>query len=330
MEKLSGSLVDLRGIRGRLEVVVENLRFFVARDEGYCRWFEVRKTGKGMAVKLCSSPMEVADSIKAAILDKFKTVVLTSATLAVGERFDYLERRTGISLLPRARVTELLLASPFDYDRQAFVGIPADIPEPNAPGFEAALTDLLLKGLTISEGRAFVLFTSYDLLGRVYNRLNEPLSRLGITPMRQGEMNRHLLLSRFRKEKKAVLFGTDSFWEGVDVKGKALELVVIARLPFRVPTEPILEARAEHIAATGGDPFMEYAVPQAVIKFKQGFGRLIRSREDRGAVLILDSRVLTKNYGKAFLRSLPGAPVSRGSGAEVLDAMAGFFSSSPP
>jgi ATP-dependent DNA helicase DinG len=329
LEKLSGNLVDLRGIKGRLEGAVENLLFFVARDEGFCHWFEVRKTGKGMTVKLCSSPLEVAESIKSVILEKFKTVVVTSATLAVGERFDYLERRTGISLLPRARVTELLLASPFDYPHQAFVGIPADIPEPTAAGFEPALADLLLKGLAISQGRAFVLFTSYELLGRVYNRLAEPLTRLGLTPLRQGEMNRHLLLSRFRKEKNAVLFGTDSFWEGVDVQGKALELVVIARLPFRVPTEPILEARAEHIAATGGDPFMEYTVPQAVIKFKQGFGRLIRSRDDRGAVLILDSRVLSKNYGKAFLRSLPGAPVVKGSGTEVLAGMAAFFNSSP-
>jgi ATP-dependent DNA helicase DinG len=271
----------------------------------------------------------VAESIKSVILEKFKTVVLTSATLAVGERFDYLEKRTGIALLPRLRVTELLLASPFDYPHQAFVGIPSDIPEPTASGFEAALAELLLKGLTISQGRAFVLFTSYELLGRVYNRLAEPLTRLGLTPLRQGEINRHLLLSRFTKEKNAVLFGTDSFWEGVDVKGKALELVVISRLPFRVPTEPILEARAEHIAATGGDPFMEYTVPQAVIKFKQGFGRLIRSRDDRGAVLILDSRVLSKNYGKAFLRSLPEAPVLKGSKEEVLAGMAAFFSSSP-
>ena len=324
-EKLSGSLVDLKGMRGRLEGAVEGLLFFVAREEGFCHWFEVRKTGKGMAVKLCSSPLEVAESIKSALLEKFKTVVLTSATLAVGERFDYLEKRTGISLLPRVRVTELLLASPFDYAHQAFVGIPADLPEPAAAGFEPALSDLLLKGLAISHGRAFVLFTSYELLGRVHSRLAGELTRLGLTPLRQGEMNRHLLLSRFRKEKNAVLFGTDSFWEGVDVQGKALELVVIARLPFRVPTEPILEARAEHIAAAGGDPFMEYTVPQAVIKFKQGFGRLIRSRDDRGAVLILDSRVLSKNYGKSFLRSLPAAPVVKGSGEEVLAGMEEFF-----
>ncbi|RQW77945.1 MAG: helicase, partial [Geobacter sp.] len=329
IDKLSGSLVDLKGIKGRLEAAVENLLFFISRDEGFCHWFEVRKTGKALTVKLCSSPLEVAESIKSVILDKFKTVVLTSATLAVGERFDYLERRTGIALLQRARVTELLLASPFDYAHQAFVGIPADIPEPTAPGFEAALCDLLLRGLEVSQGKAFVLFTSYDLLGRVYNRLAEPLAKLNLTPLKQGDMNRHLLLSRFRKEKNAVLFGTDSFWEGVDVKGKALELVVIARLPFRVPTEPILQARAEHIAANGGDPFIEYTVPQAVIKFKQGFGRLIRSRDDRGAVLILDSRVLSKNYGKAFLQSLPDAPVTKGVKGEVLAGMAAFFNPSP-
>jgi len=245
----------------------------------------------------------------------------------VGEKFTYLEERTGISLLDRARVTELQLSSPFDYKRQAFVGIPADIPEPNLPGFEKTLGDYLLEGLAISQGHAFVLFTSYDLLTRVFDNMNGPLKRLGLTPMRQGEINRHLLLSRFKKERNAVLFGTDSFWEGVDVQGKALELVVITRLPFRVPTEPVLEARAEHIAARGLDPFMEYTVPQAVLKFKQGVGRLIRSREDRGAVLILDSRVLSKNYGRFFLRSLPDAVLVKGTGKEVFAGMAGFFNS---
>jgi ATP-dependent DNA helicase DinG len=154
------------------------------------------------------------------------------------------------------------------------------------------------------------------------------LTEEGLTPLRQGEMNRHLLLTRFRKEKNAVLFGTDSFWEGVDVKGKALELVVITRLPFRVPTEPVLEARSERIAAHGGDPFMEYTVPQAVIKFKQGFGRLIRSRDDRGGVLVLDSRVLSKNYGRIFLRSLPEVEKVSGPGVEVYRRMREFFASS--
>jgi ATP-dependent DNA helicase DinG len=327
-EKLTGSMADLKGIRSRLESAAEQLLLFVARTEDDCRWFDVKKGEKGLSVRICSSPLEVAESIRSVILEQFRTVVVTSATLAVGERFDYLERRTGIALLDRARVSELLLASPFDYARQTYVGIPSDIPEPTSQGYEQALKECLLEGLAISRGRAFVLFTSYDLLKRLYDGLAEPLKRLGLTPLRQGEMNRHLLLSRFKKEPHPVLFGTDSFWEGVDVQGKALELVVITRLPFRVPTEPILEARAEHIAATGGDPFMEYTVPQAVIKFKQGFGRLIRSRDDRGAVLILDSRVLTRGYGRSFLRSLPAAPIARGSASEVLEEMKGFFATS--
>ena len=322
LEKLAGPLTDLRGAKGRLESAVEALRFFTSREEGFCRWFELRK---GPLVKLCSSPLEVAESIKKAILDRFKTVVLTSATLAVGEKFDFLKRRTGIELLPKERVTQLLLPSPFDYARQAFVAVPSDMPEPTSPLFEARLCSHLLKALKISNGRAFVLFTSYDLLTRVCNRLAEPLKAAGLTPMRQGETNRHLLLSRFRTSQNPVLFGTDSFWEGVDVQGKGLELVVITRLPFRVPTEPILEARSEHITAMGGDPFMSYTVPQAVIKFKQGFGRLIRSREDRGAVLILDSRVLTKNYGKIFLTALHGVKVLKGIEDELCIEMEKFF-----
>ncbi len=327
LEKLSGDLIDLRGIRGRLEGAVRDLGVFIQRDERVCHWFEVSEGARGMSLRLCSSPIEVAESIKSVILDRFRTVILTSATLAVGERFDYLEKRTGIDLLDRARVTELLLASPFDYERQTFIGIPADLPEPTEPSFRPLMEKHLLRGLLVSQGRAFVLFTSYDLLTRVFDALREPLERAGLTPMRQGQVNRHMLLNRFRRESNAVLFGTDSFWEGVDVQGKALEMVVITRLPFRVPTEPILEARAEHIASVGGDSFMEYTIPQAVIKFKQGFGRLIRSRDDRGAVLIFDSRVLSKNYGRFFLDSLPKARITKGDGETVFRGMERFFNS---
>lgn len=325
LEKLAGNLIDLRGIRGRLEGVIQDLGVFTSRSDRLCHWFEVSSGSRGMTVRLCSSPIEVAESIKTAVLDKFRTVVVTSATLAVGEKFDYLKRMTGIDLLDSRRVSELLLASPFDYERQTFIGIPDDLPEPVDRSFAGCLEEYLLQGLVISEGRAFVLFTSYNLLTRVYSSLREPLQKAGLTPMRQGEINRHMLLNRFRREKNAVLFGTDSFWEGVDVQGRALELVVITRLPFRVPTEPILEARAEAIAAEGGDPFMTSTVPQAVIKFKQGFGRLIRSRDDRGAVLIFDSRVLSKNYGRFFLDSLPRTRVTRGEGATVFSAMERFF-----
>jgi ATP-dependent DNA helicase DinG len=325
LAKLAGNLIDLRGIRGRLEGVVKDLGLFVSRDDRLCHWFEASSGSRGTAVRLCSSPIQVAESIKTVVLDKFRTVVLTSATLAVGERFDYLKKMTGIDLLDQQRVTELLLSSPFNYERQTFIGIPDDVPEPSEKSFASVLQTYLLHSVTASGGRAFVLFTSYDLLSRAYAALREPMIRAGLTPMRQGEINRHMLLNRFRHEQNAVLFGTDSFWEGVDVQGRALELVIITRLPFRVPTEPILAARAEQIAAMGGDPFMEYTVPQAVIKFKQGFGRLIRSRDDRGAVLICDSRVLSRNYGRFFLDSLPKIHITRGEGETVLREMKRFF-----
>ncbi|MBI1921130.1 MAG: helicase [Geobacter sp.] len=327
-EKLSGELVDLAGFRSRLDTVVHDLFAFIAGADGTCRWFEVKRGSKGMTVRLCCSPLEVAEAIKGSVLDAFKTVVLTSATLTVGGKFDYLERRTGLDLVEAGRALNLMLPSPFDYERQALVGIPDDLPEPTSPGFEEALAAPLLEALRISGGRAFVLFTSYDLLTRLYDKLRVSLEKAGLSPMRQGEMHRHLLLSRFKKEQRGVLFGTDSFWEGVDVPGKALELVIITRLPFRVPTEPIQQARVEHIAASGGDPFMEYTVPQAVIKLRQGFGRLIRSRVDRGGVLILDKRIVSKPYGRIFLKSLPPARRATGGWERVRGELERFFTDS--
>ncbi len=324
-ERIAGAVTDIRGIAGRVDGAARALFHFIAVDDSVCRWFEMKKWGKGLTVRICSSPLDVAPTLKKALFDQFRTVILTSATLAVGDRFNYLSQRCGISLLPSVRVTELQLASPFDYRSQAFAGVPADMPEPSGREFEAAASRFILDSLLISRGKAFVLFTSYDLLKRIYGRIAPALENMGLHPMRQGEANRHLLLTRFRESQGGVLFGTDSFWEGVDVQGEALELVIITRLPFRVPTEPVLEARAEHIAASGGDPFMEYTVPQAVIKFKQGFGRLIRSKGDRGAVLILDSRVLSRGYGKLFLRSLPDLEVVSAEGKEVLARLQEFF-----
>jgi ATP-dependent DNA helicase DinG len=325
LEKLSGTITDLKGIKGRIDGTLLSLLHFIGHEESVCRWFEMRRGGKGFVVRFCSSPLDVAPTLKQVLFDQLRTVILTSATLAVGERFDYLEQRTGVSLLPSARLTELLLASPFDYNRQAFVGVPADMPEPTDRRFETAAAGFILETQKITQGRAFVLFTSYDLLKRVHARLAPQLDAMGLVPLRQGETNRQLLLTRFKETAGAVLFGTDSFWEGVDVQGEALELVIITRLPFRVPTEPILEARSEHISANGGDPFREYTVPQAVIKFKQGFGRLIRSRNDHGAVLILDSRVLSKNYGRIFLKSLPEVKVTATGSDELLAALRRFY-----
>lgn len=303
---VNGLLTDAFGIGQRLSAVVRELAWFCNDDPDSCRWLEAKQTSRGSQATICVAPLEVAETIKTAVFDPIPTVVLTSATLTVGGSFGYLRRRTGLDLLEPERLQELLLASPFDYAEQALVGIPRDLPDPTSFSFRQPLADAVLQAVSISQGGAFVLFTSFDLLRQTHAALKPELERQGLTVLRQGEgSGRHQLLARFRKEQHAVLFGTDSFWEGVDVKGDALRLVVIARLPFQVPTEPIQQARAERIENQGGDPFREMSVPQAVLKLRQGFGRLIRSRTDRGAVLILDSRMVTKNYGSRFRKSLP-------------------------
>ena len=333
-DKLASSLIDLRGVAGRLEGIASDLSFFVAEEEGTCAWFEVVRgrvgRGSGVVTRLCTAPLEVAKSLKAAVYDRFRTVVMTSATLAVGDSFDFFKHRIGLDRAEPGRVTELLLASPFDFARQALVAVPTDIPEPGRTGYPEAVRDLTERAVLAAEGRTFVLFTAYSLLRRVHGELAPVLGARGYPCLRQGEENRHRLLKKFAADPASVLFATDSFWEGVDVPGRALEQVIIARLPFKVPTEPVLEARAEAIEQAGGDPFMEYTVPQAVIKFKQGFGRLIRHREDRGVVLILDSRVVKKGYGRIFLRSLPAAKVVSGPQAQVFEAVGDFFAAPLP
>lgn len=328
-EKLSSSLIDVRGIAGRLEGLSADLACFQAVDEESCVWLEVGQgrigRGRGIVTRLCSAPLEVADSLRKAIYERFRTVVMTSATLTVADSFKYFRSRVGLNQVEAGRVDELALASPFDFQRQALVAIPTDIPEPGRPGFSEAVRDAVEKGVLLADGRSFVLFTSYVLLRQIHEQVSPILEARRYRCLRQGQENRHRLLKRFAEDASSVLFGTDSFWEGVDVPGRALEQVIISRLPFKVPTEPVLEARSQAIEQRGGDPFMEFTVPQAVIKFKQGFGRLIRHRNDRGVVLILDSRVVRRGYGRMFLRSLPDARVSKGTSAEVFAEVEKFL-----
>lgn len=328
-DKLASVLVDLRGCAGRLETIAADLDFFVVAGEETCAWFEVTRgrigRGRGILTRLCTAPLEVAESLKKALYDRFKTVVMTSATLAVGDSFDFFRCRVGLDRTEPGRSLELKLASPFDFARQALVVIPDDLPEPGRPGYPERVRDLTERAILLADGRTFVLFTAYSLLRRIHGELSPVLSARGYHCLRQGEAYRHRLLKKFAEDATSVLFATDSFWEGVDVPGRALEQVIITRLPFKVPTEPVLEARAEAIERRGGDPFMAYTVPQAVIKFKQGFGRLIRHRGDRGVVLILDSRVVKKGYGRIFLKSLPEARLIVAPAEEVLVEMASFL-----
>lgn len=331
-DKLNSSLVDLRGIAGRLEGIAADLASFQAVADDSCVWLEIREgrigRGKGLITSLCQAPLEVAESLNKALYERFRTLVLTSATLTVAGAFGYYHSRIGLDRVESDRLVELSLDSPFDYQQQALVAVPNDLPEPGKPGFAEAVRDAVEKGVLSSGGRSFVLFTSYALLQQVHAELSPVLEAQRLRCFKQGQENRHRLLKRFAEDENSILFGTDSFWEGVDVPGRSLEQVIIARLPFRVPTEPVLEARAQAIEQRGGDPFMEYTVPQAVIRFKQGFGRLIRHRNDRGVVLILDTRVVRRGYGRMFLRSLPPARLVRGASEQVFTEIERFFSES--
>ncbi len=304
-DMLSSILIDIVSCRIRLTMAANDIASFITDDEQYCKWIEIKRYKDSPSIRFYTAPLSISEGLKSCLYDNYHTIILTSATLAINKNFTFLKESVGLNLLPKDRLSELILGSPFDYNRQAIIGIPTDISEPNEPGYVSAIEESILETIKISDGRALILFTSYSLLDKVYQRLQPTVTHIGYTCLKQGTDNRHNLLETFKKDKTSVLFATDSFWEGIDVKGDALECVILTRLPFKVPTEPIIEARTEAIERAGGNSFYNYSLPMAVIKFKQGFGRLIRSRDDRGVVIIFDRRVVTKPYGRIFLESLP-------------------------
>jgi ATP-dependent DNA helicase DinG len=267
-------------------------------DHNTVFWIERRRGGRDKQnVFLQATPIDVAPILKSCMFDKLECAVLTSATLAVGGGFEYMRRRLGLE-----HVRELVLASHFDYENQALFYVPPDLPDPRTPQFAAQASDRIRRLLEITRGRAFVLFTSYAQMNDVYQRL---LGQLDYPLLLQGDAPKSALLEEFRLTPHAVLFGTSSFWQGVDVQGEQLSCVIIDRLPFAVPSDPVVAARVRSIDADGGNAFFQYQVPAAVITLKQGFGRLIRSLHDRGLLTLLDNRILKKQYGRVFIDSLP-------------------------
>jgi ATP-dependent DNA helicase DinG len=222
---------------------------------------------------------------------------LTSATLAVGRGFEYIRKRIGLDY-----VRESILPSHFDYQSQSMLYVPPDLPDPRTPQFVSKAAERIRKILEITRGRAFVLFTSYAQMNEIYQRM---LGEVEFPLLLQGDAPKMALLEEFRLTPNAVLFATSSFWQGVDVQGEQLSCVIIDRLPFAVPSDPVVAARVKAIDADGGNAFFQYQVPAAVITLKQGFGRLIRSLHDRGLLALLDNRILKKQYGRVFLDSLP-------------------------
>jgi len=244
-----------------------------------------------------ATPIDVGPILRECLWSKLECAVLTSATLAVGGGFEYIRQRLGVE-----HARESVLPSHFDYESQALFYVPPDLPDARTPQFTAKAADRIRKLLEITRGRAFVLFTSYAQMNDVYQRL---LGTLEFPMLRQGDAPKSALLEEFRLTPNAVLFATSSFWQGVDVQGEQLSCVIIDRLPFAVPSDPVVAARVKAIDADGGNAFFQYQVPAAVITLKQGFGRLIRSLHDRGLLVLLDNRILKKQYGRVFIESLP-------------------------
>ncbi len=285
-------------IRRTQELQVQLGFLMESEDRNTVFWIERRRGGRDKAnVFLQATPIDVASILKTCLFDKLDCAVLTSATLAVGGGFEYVKRRLGVEY-----ARETVLPSHFDYENQAMLYVPPDLPDPRTPQFAAQAADRIKELLQITRGRAFVLFTSYAQMNDVYQRL---LGELDYPALLQGDAPKSALLEEFRLTPNAVLFATSSFWQGVDVQGEQLSCVIIDRLPFAVPSDPVVAARVKAIDAEGGNAFFQYQVPAAVITLKQGFGRLIRSLHDRGLLALLDNRILKKQYGRVFLESLP-------------------------
>jgi ATP-dependent DNA helicase DinG len=297
-EEVFGFLRRIGELRTALSFVLE------ARDKNTVFWIERRgmtSSGRGRSgqqnVFLQATPIDVSQILKQTLFENFEAVVLTSATLAVSSGFEYIRRRIGIE-----HTRELIVPSHYDYANQSILYVPPDLPDPRSDLFPAKATEKVRRMLEITQGRAFCLFTSYSQMNEIYERL---LGELGYPMLLQGSAPKRALLEEFRNTPNAVLFATASFWQGVDVQGEQLSCVIIDRLPFAVPNDPVVAARINAIDSEGGNAFFEYQVPAAVISLKQGFGRLIRSLKDRGLLGLLDNRVLKQRYGRVFIDSLP-------------------------
>ena len=311
-------------------------------DAGWAYWVAMAPAPPGRRgaaeAGLRAAPVEVAGFLADGLFAKVDSVVLCSATMSVSGCAKFLSARLGLDRIEPERILESRMGSPCDYARQCLAAVPMFLPD-QTPGprgetedaaFPAALGDLLARIAAIAGGRTMALFTSYRMMEAVAARAAPALRAAGIRLLVQGGgLSREAITHRFREaDRPSVLLGTDSFWEGVDVVGDALRCLVIAKLPFDSPGDPLVDARCERIESGGGSAFFDYAVPSAVIRFRQGFGRLIRHRNDRGAVIVADTRIFTKGYGAVFRKNLPAELVRYADESRLLSDLSAFLSSS--
>lgn len=313
---------DLRGAQEEIRNYRQTLEFFTAPpDDNWVYWAELPRRSENDAI-LYAAPLNAGEILKQHLFDPLRTGIMTSATLTVADRFHYFLRKIGLK--EEENVATLKLGSPFDFERQMLIGLTAYLPSPKNPHFEAEVIQLIESLLKKLQRGTLGLFTSHRMLQAVGRALEK--SKTAKRLLVQGQSgSRDRLLRQFRDEPGSVLLGTDSFWEGIDVMGEALELLFVAKLPFEVPSEPLVEARLEKLKSEGKDPFMYYTVPEAVIRLRQGIGRLIRSKSDRGVALICDSRLVSTRYGEAFLQSLPVHVEIFNSQDDIIAALKSFF-----
>lgn len=299
-EDENGNINDFIKYIDRLESFFNNFRFINDfDDEEFIYWIEVNSRKSNS--KLVATPLKIDSELQKNLYLNLKQIVFTSATIAIGNDFKYFKESIGLE----EDTLDKVIHSPFNYDKQMKVYIPSDIPNPSDKNFTEEIAEFLKAMLIKSKGKTFVLFTSYSTLNYMYYMLRDELETNGIELFIHGKAPRSQLVNMYVNGRNPVLFGTDSFWEGVDIKGKQLSSVIIVKIPFKVPSDPVTEAIIEHITAQGKNSFIEYQVPEAVIKFKQGIGRLIRSKSDSGTITILDNRIINKKYGKYFIDSIP-------------------------
>jgi ATP-dependent DNA helicase DinG len=315
LSRAVGACSKLGEIAERLSERCAELRFelqmILKRDNPKYVYF-VTVRDRGMFLQ--AAPIDLADLLRRKLLNRHDTLIFTSATLATGGNFDFFRQRMGMgsasntetSKLDTYDIDELILPAVFDYAAQSLLYVPNRLPEPRVEGFVENVAVIVEYLVGITEGRAFVLFTSYSNMNAVWDLVAD---KIDYPTYKQGEAPKQELLEKFRADTHSVLFATSSFWEGVDVEGESLSLVIIDKLPFANPSDPLTRARIDLIDSSGGNAFMQFSVPSAALTLKQGFGRLIRSANDRGVVAILDSRIAKKRYGRYFLESLPPAPV---------------------